>query len=232
MPQDKQECKKCFATLTDETKIKNKKLCKECNKILCREYKEKHKDLISLYNKEYKAKHKQDISKYNHDYNISHREIIQKRHTQYLKEKRLNDINYRIATNSRNRIKKLLKNINTSNISSIKLLGCKQDFLIDWLKYNLKNDMTFENYGSYWHIDHVIPCKYFNLENDNELKKCFSWVNLQPLKASVNLSKQAKIDINEINNHWQNVINFIKIKKIEAPYILSDYRSYITTFIM
>ncbi len=229
MPQedsDKKEiCYKCKIELTNENKVKNKRICRICSNIDSKEYKKRNKQAISEYNKKYKLENKEKISIYNRTYNVENRKTIQKRHTAYLREKRKTDINYKIGVNCRNRIKKLIK----SEINTCTLLNCSKKFLIDWLSSNFTDDMTLENYGSYWHIDHVIPCKHFNLSNKDELLKCFNWLNLQPLKAQDNLSKGDKIDIESINNHWEKINTYIKNKKIKALYTFKDYESYITT---
>jgi 5-methylcytosine-specific restriction endonuclease McrA len=49
--------------------------------------------------------------------------------------------------------------------------------------------MSWHNYGSYWHIDHIIPHSQFNylsLDDDN-FKKCWSLENLRPLSSKQNL---------------------------------------------
>ena len=187
-----------------------------------------NKELISNYNKKYKAENKEIIDKYNHDYNKLNRDAIQKRHTVYLREKRKNDPVYKISVICRNRIKKLIKGEHKTS----KLIDCTKDFLIKWLQSNFTPEMTFENHGSYWHVDHVIPCKYFDLTNEKQLKMCFHWSNLQPLKAITNLSKKDTLNKEEIKNHWLKINDFIIINNIEAKYILSDYESCITTLIM
>ena len=63
--------------------------------------------------------------------------------------------------------------------------------------------MTWENYGKYWHIDHIVPCYYFDLLKEEEQKRCFHYTNLQPLFARTqiingveyigNLNKRNKI---------------------------------------
>ena len=30
-------------------------------------------------------------------------------------------------------------------------------------------------------IDHCLPINSFNLTDENEVKKCFSWINLRPM---------------------------------------------------
>ncbi len=52
--------------------------------------------------------------------------------------------------------------------------------------------MSWENYGK-WHVDHILPCASFDLGKPEEQFKCFNYKNLQPLWATDNLKKQAKI---------------------------------------
>ena len=38
--------------------------------------------------------------------------------------------------------------------------------------------MTIGNYGHVWQIDHCLPIASFNLLDENDMKKCFNWINL------------------------------------------------------
>ena len=53
--------------------------------------------------------------------------------------------------------------------------------------------MTIENYGSVWQLDHCLPIASFNILEENDMKKCFNWVNLRPMYSNENISKKAKI---------------------------------------
>lgn len=59
-----------------------------------------------------------------------------------------------------------------------------------------KPGMTWENYGSYWHVDHVRPMSWFLSEEwatPNEMIRCaFALTNLQPMEWRENLSKNAR----------------------------------------
>lgn len=74
-------------------------------------------------------------------------------------------------------------------------------FNVDQLKSHIENlfkpEMTWENYGSYWHIDHIIPVSFFKFDtpDDIEFKLCWALENLQPLDARLNMSKGSKLDI-------------------------------------
>ena len=107
----------------------------------------------------------------------------------------------------------------------MKYIGCDLDFLKQWLESHFTEQMTFENYGSYWHVDHVIPCSKFNLENENEINNCFHWTNLQPLESSKNMSKSNKIDHDNIKSHYKKVKLFAKKHNINLPEL--NYKKYL-----
>lgn len=52
--------------------------------------------------------------------------------------------------------------------------------------------MTWNNYGPYWHLDHIRPLSWFNLET--EFMEAWSLNNLQPLEAKLNLSKNNRYE--------------------------------------
>jgi len=74
---------------------------------------------------------------------------------------------------------------------TLELTGCSKEELITHLQSKFTEGMTWDNYGE-WHIDHILPCVSFNLEDPEEQKKCFHWTNLQPLWAIDNIRKGAK----------------------------------------
>lgn len=73
------------------------------------------------------------------------------------------------------------------------LLGMTRSQFQEWIEYQFEPEMTWENHGSYWHIDHVRPCASFNLIDEAQQRICFRWTNQRPMKSEVNLSKHDKI---------------------------------------
>jgi hypothetical protein len=109
----------------------------------------------------------------------------------YRKQKRQTDPVYRIVERLRRRIREAFKGIRKST-STWKLIGCDLDWLLAWLEVQLKSGMTWENYGSVWHIDHVRPFASFpDLTDPAQQRLCCHWTNLQPLFAAENISKHA-----------------------------------------
>ena len=54
--------------------------------------------------------------------------------------------------------------------------------------------MSWDNYGSYWHVDHIKPKSLFHYNNSEnpEFKKCWALENLQPLEKFENIRKRDK----------------------------------------
>ena len=75
--------------------------------------------------------------------------------------------------------------------TTFELLGYDKDEYIKNIISKLKPGMNIENYGQ-WHIDHIRPCSSFNLNDTEEIKKCWSLENLDPKWAIDNIRKGNK----------------------------------------
>ena len=58
------------------------------------------------------------------------------------------------------------------------------------------SNMSWENYGSYWEIDHIKPLSSFDITDisDEDFKIAWGLANLQPLEKTLNRQKSNKID--------------------------------------
>lgn len=80
---------------------------------------------------------------------------------------------------------------NPTKLKTKDIIGCDHHFLKLHIESQFKEGMTWDNYGiKTWHVDHIKPVSLFNLNNDDELKECFNYKNLQPLWAKDNLRKR------------------------------------------
>ncbi|MEN6507399.1 MAG: hypothetical protein ABFD63_01190 [Smithella sp.] len=109
------------------------------------------------------------------------------------------DISFVLAGRVSNALRYSLKN-NKTKVKANRKWEELIDFTIDQLKAHLEKlftpEMNWDNYGTYWHIDHKTPIAVFNFERpeDIDFKICWSLKNLQPLEAHENMSKNDKID--------------------------------------
>jgi hypothetical protein len=63
------------------------------------------------------------------------------------------------------------------------------------LEHKFKPDMSWDNQGKVWEIDHIIPLKYFNFKSSKQIafKEAWALSNLQPLYKLENRRKSAKL---------------------------------------
>jgi hypothetical protein len=52
--------------------------------------------------------------------------------------------------------------------------------------------MAWNNYGTLWEIDHIIPCANFDLDDAAQQRACFHWSNTQPMLVTENRRKGAR----------------------------------------
>ena len=74
-----------------------------------------------------------------------------------------------------------------------------------------------ENYGSIWHIDHVIPISKFDLDSEEQQCLAFHWINTMPLASKENLQKNNRIDRQQIHDHLQHVTKYHERNNLELP---------------
>ncbi len=120
---------------------------------------------------------------------IRHRETGRLRH----KRKWENNLQYRIKLLFRHRLKEAIRRQksgkNVQRSTSIKYAGCSMEDYIKHIESQFYSDMSWENYGKRWHIDHIIPCELFDFQVEADILNCFHYSNCFPLLATVNVVK-------------------------------------------
>lgn len=182
-------------------------------------YREVNKDKIQAYNKSAKRKNMMkeyyvdnNRKEYHREWRKNNRELVReinKKH-RYSKKRKLwleknasvlrertrvrrnkqrrEDVDYRLLCNLRSRLHHALKGANKSQ-RTMKLVGCTIPFLKSWLENKFMVGMSWDNYGSVWVVDHVMPCASYDLRVKSEQEECFHYFNLQPLFVKDNLLK-------------------------------------------
>ena len=74
----------------------------------------------------------------------------------------------------------------------MRLIGCKQDELKKHIESQFVDGMNWNNYGSEWHVDHIIPISWFDLTNEKCQLIAFNFTNMKPLWAEENIKKGAR----------------------------------------
>lgn len=215
-------CKKCYYKQWHE---QNKEYKKEYHKQWCEQNKERCKESHKQYykqnkercnekskqhyeqNKErYKENHKQwrkqnkDYYKQWYEQNKEYKKEYYKQNKEHIKEYRRQkyntDLQFKLSHWSGQQVRRCLSSNKTKHTFDI--LEYTPEQLKQRLEMNFKSDMTWENHGTLWHIDHRKPLCKFNLTlpdgtpNYEQIRLANSLANLQPLYVTENLSKGGK----------------------------------------
>jgi hypothetical protein len=210
--QQREYHKKYYQEKREEIKQKSKEYYEENKEDKIREYKEKTADIRKKYQEEYNKNYRngekrEELLEKKREYHWKNRERILKKKNEYSKrpevkkrvnrtnkEKYTNDINYKLRTLIRSRLRLAIKDKQKTG-SAIENLGCSIDELIVYLESKFKNGMTWENHTlNGWHIDHIKPLCQFDLENPKQFAEACHYTNLQPLWCSDNYSKGGRTD--------------------------------------
>ena len=137
-------------------------------------------------------------------YNEKNRE----RRNRYLKNKRETDVNFRIISNTRNRIYKSLKGM-TKQSSTKDILGIDINTYRKWIEFQFTPEMNWSNIE----IDHVKPICLFDISKDEELREPFNWKNTQPLLKEVHQQKGTKFYFLDYQLQFIKAYQFIKLNE-------------------
>ena len=96
----------------------------------------------------------------------------------------------KIMHNMRNRTRKYLK----ATGASWHGFGCTSDEFQAHMEKQFTKGMTWDNYGTYWHDDHIRPLASFDLFDAEQRRQADHYTNHQPLEAKKNLIKSDNWD--------------------------------------
>lgn len=76
---------------------------------------------------------------------------------------------------------------------TIEYLGCSMAEARRHIERQFKRGMRWENHGTVWHIDHIVPLSRFDLTDRTQMLRANHFTNLQPMLAKENLQKGNRI---------------------------------------
>lgn len=184
--------------LTSECKICCKRRVNAFGKKHRKRLYEERKEYAKEYNKKYRKENPEYFKKYrqlpktkarDRERRILNADKLKKQSAARTKFRFKNDPAFRAICRVRNRVVKMFK----ERPKYSKKLGCSFKEFTLHIEKQFQPGMTWENYGSEWHIDHYFPLiPAYNLGPEVFAKACH-YTNLRPLWAKENILKHDTI---------------------------------------
>lgn len=157
-------------------------------KLDSRNYYNDNKEKYKEKRKEYRENHTRESK----EYRIKNSDRLREKRRQYEKARKEKDPIYKFICSVRSLISSSIRKSGFSKKSkTCQILGCTFEEFKIHIESQFDENMTWENYGRYWQIDHIYPISKF--ENEEHLLLLNSYNNLRPLEASENNKKKNKI---------------------------------------
>lgn len=129
------------------------------------------------------------------NYVINNREKVRENRRKYESKKRESHI-YRLNISMYSSISRAMKcGATRSKTKMLKGMPWSTSELANHLEKQFRKGMNWDNYGSVWVVDHIIPISRFTYESetDDDFIACWSLTNLRPLDRIENIIKSAKL---------------------------------------
>tara|TARA_R110000803_G_scaffold28330_1_gene65558 strand:- start:1408 stop:1992 length:585 start_codon:yes stop_codon:yes gene_type:complete len=164
--------------------------CKTCKLLESKKYYNETKHDRADYYASYREKNKEYFNQYSHNHYHTNKELYR----EWNRNKYATDPHFRTKHITSSRIHEALKTYQVLKTErTIEYLGCSISEYCGYLESKFDGKMNWNNQGTYWHIDHIIPVSSFDFNNEDELYKCFHYTNTQPMEALENRIKSDKM---------------------------------------
>jgi hypothetical protein len=75
-----------------------------------------------------------------------------------------------------------------------------------WIELQFTPSMTWENFGHLWQFDHILPVIYFDFNDVEQMKLCWSFVNIRCESIEANKNKGAAVDFLNVKAHFEGLL--------------------------
>ena len=102
----------------------------------------------------------------------------------------------------------------------------------EWIGIQFTEELNWENFGSKWQFDHIVPVAYFDFSIEEDLKLCWNFINIRVEKIELNKVRGNRIDVMAVKPYFEALYNktnyflcpkmLAKIDEIEVSNIVSE----------
>ncbi len=101
--------------------------------------------------------------------------------------------------------------------------GLDIETLRTWFELQFEEGLDWENFGKAWQFEHIIPTSCFDYSNEEDLRLCWSFINLRVERIDAEETGGARMDLFSVKNYFDTLYSKTglgicrkMIEKIEA----------------
>lgn len=155
-------------------------------------YYQKTKSVHKARSQKWVEENREEFREYQKQWRLANRDRQRPKEAAYARARRAKDPNARLKHALRSRINSALRPKGRRPGSAVKDLGCTISELRAHLESKFQPGMSWDNYGKYWVVDHIIPLANYDLTDREVFCRLCHFSNLQPLTRHDNAVKSNK----------------------------------------
>ena len=75
----------------------------------------------------------------------------------------------------------------------------------NWIELQFDESLNWDNFSTAWQFDHIVPIALFDLKEEEELKLCWSFINIRVENILHNKTKGNRADMYEIKRYFEKL---------------------------
>jgi hypothetical protein len=106
-----------------------------------------------------------------------------------------------------------------------------------WLELQFQEDISWNNFGSAWQFDHIVPVTYFDFSKEEDLKLCWNFINIRAEKLQYK-NRGNRIDVLAVKPYFEDLyyktgyslclkmidkINEVEVSNIESHPLIENF---------
>ena len=151
-----------------------------------------NRESIASCNKRYYKLNKEKVDQKSKRWIENNREKWRANKRRYQKARMESDTNYALGCRLRWRLSMAIRS-GPKKGSAVSDLGCSIPELKQHIESQFNSRMRWDNWGTYWHLDHIYPLSAVDLSDRVQFLAANNWQNLQPLTVVANVKKKASV---------------------------------------
>ena len=76
-----------------------------------------------------------------------------------------------------------------------------------WLELHFQGELSWENFGSAWQFDHIVPVTYFDFSKEDDLRLCWNFINIRAERLQLNKNRGNRIDVLAVKPYFEDLYN-------------------------
>ena len=77
----------------------------------------------------------------------------------------------------------------------------------NWIELQFTQGLNWENFGSEWQFDHVVPVAFFDFNQDKDLYLCWNFINIRVAKLDEQTNRANKTALLVVRNYFDDLFN-------------------------